>query len=56
MRRARRDRGKPIPVSDLQAIAKFRAELTVYGQLRDEGATHVEATRAVFADDLKDPK
>jgi hypothetical protein len=49
MRRARRDRGKSIPVGDLQQIAKFRAELKVYARLRADGKTHVEAMRAVFA-------
>jgi hypothetical protein len=51
MRRAKRDRGKPIPVGDLQQIAKFRAELSVYSKLRSEGANHVEAMRAVFTEE-----
>ncbi len=51
MRRDKRDRGKPIPVSDLQAIAKFRAELTVYGRLREQGDDFATATRKVFGED-----
>lgn len=50
MRRAKRGRGKPIPVGDLQQIAKFRAELEVYSKLRAGGMTHAEAMRRVFAD------
>jgi hypothetical protein len=49
MRRAKRDRGKPIPVGDLQQIAKFRAELGIYKKLRAEGKSHAEALRAVFS-------
>lgn len=48
MRRAKRDRGKPIPVGDLQQIAKFRAELEFYSKLRATGMSHTEATHAVF--------
>ena len=48
MRRLKRDRGKPIPVSDLQTIAKFRAELEVYNRLRKGGMPHQEAQLAVF--------
>lgn len=50
MRRAKRDRAQPIPRSDLDAIALFRAELTAYGKLRDEGKTHKEATAIVWAE------
>lgn len=53
MRRGKRDRGKPIPVGDLQQIAKFRAELTVYSQMRQNGLGHEDAMRLVFADDLE---
>lgn len=49
MRRAKRDRGKPIPVGDLQQIAKFRAELGVYRRLRAEGKSHEQAMHMVFA-------
>jgi len=52
VRRDKRDRGKPIPVGDLQQIAKFRAELTVYSQLRERGMTHNEAMRALYAKDM----
>lgn len=51
MRRDKRQRGKPIPVGDLQAIAKFRAELEVYNRLREEGASHQTATLAVFPEE-----
>lgn len=44
----KRFRGKPLPVSDLQQVSKFRAELEVYKRLRDEGKSHVDAMRAVF--------
>lgn len=53
MRRAKRDRGKPISVHDLQQISKFRAELVVYKQMRDGGKSHDEAMRMVFAEDFK---
>jgi predicted nucleotide-binding protein (sugar kinase/HSP70/actin superfamily) len=42
MRRLKRDRGKPIPVHDLQQIAKFRAELEVAPQW----AQHLSASHA----------
>lgn len=48
MRRLKRDRGKPIPRSDLDAIAKFRAELTVYDRLRRQGESHDVAQMRVF--------
>ncbi len=51
MRRLKRDRDKPIPVSDLQQIAKFRVELEVYEKLRAEGKTHTEAMLTVFGHD-----
>jgi hypothetical protein len=52
VRRDKRDRDKPIPVADLQQIAKFRAELTVYSQLRKQGMTHNEALHALYAKDM----
>jgi uncharacterized protein (DUF4415 family) len=52
MRRAKRDRSKPIAVADLQQIAKFRAELQVYAKLRADGKTHDEAMRALYAEDM----
>lgn len=51
MRRDRRDRGRPIPVGDLQQIAKFRAELTIYDKLRQQGLTHDDALRALYMKD-----
>lgn len=51
MRRLKRDRGKPIPVSDLQQIAKFRAELTVANRLKEDGLSDAEVLRRVFGDD-----
>lgn len=50
MRRAKRDRGKPIPRSDLDKVAEFRAELGVYSKLLDEGKTREEATAIVWAE------
>lgn len=44
----KRYRGKPLPVQDLQAIARFRAELEVYSRLRKDGLDHDEAMRRVF--------
>lgn len=52
MRRDKRDRCRPIPVHDLQQIAKFRAELTVYHQLREQGMSHVDAMRVLYAEDM----
>jgi hypothetical protein len=52
VRRDKRDRDRPIPVGDLQQIAKFRAELTVYSKLREQGMTHDEAMRALYAKDM----
>jgi hypothetical protein len=52
VRRDKRDRDKPIPVGDLQQIAKFRAELTVYKQLREQGMSHNDAMRALYAKDM----
>lgn len=52
MRRLKRDRNKPIPVGDLQQIAKFSAELTVYANLREQGMTHDQAMRALYAKDM----
>ena len=51
MRRDKRDRDKPIPVGDLQQIACFRAEMEAYARLRKDGASHIEAMRAVFGAD-----
>jgi hypothetical protein len=48
VRRDKRDRDKPIPRSDLDAIAKFRAELTVYDRLRKAGDSHDVAQMKVF--------
>lgn len=50
MRRSRRDRGKPIPRSDLDKIATFRTELQVFGKLLDEGVPRREAMRTVWQD------
>ena len=47
----KRYRGKPLPVSDLQELAKFRAELAVYTKLREQGLGHEEAMRRVGADE-----
>lgn len=52
MRRLKRDRNKPIPVGDLQQIAKFKAELQVYAKLRESGKTHDEAMHALYAKDM----
>jgi len=51
MRRHKRDREKPIPMSDLQQLAKFRAELEICNKLMNEGASHIEAMRKVFGDE-----
>jgi hypothetical protein len=51
MRRLKHDRNKPIPIDDLQAIAKFRAELGVMAKLEAGGLSHVEAMRKVFGND-----
>jgi hypothetical protein len=53
VRVAKRDRGKPLSMHDIDALAKFRAEMTVYSKLRAAGATHESATRAVFAEELR---
>lgn len=51
MRRDKRQRNKPIPVEDLQTVAKFRAELVLYKRVRDEGHSRYAAMMAVFGDD-----
>jgi hypothetical protein len=55
VRRAKKDRAKPIPVSDLLQIAKFKAELTVYSKVRSEGHSHWAAMMAVWGDDEGQP-
>ena len=50
MRRSRRDRDKPIPKSDLDQIARFRAELIVYGKLLSTGMEKKEAMTTVWVD------
>jgi hypothetical protein len=50
MRRLKRDRDKPIPKSDLDQVAKFRAELGVYAKLKQQGATHRKAMLLVWGD------
>ena len=52
MRRLKRDRGKPIPKSDLDQIAIFRAEMKVYGDVRAQGKTHEQAMAIVWAEEL----
>lgn len=54
MRRRKRDRDKPIPRSDLDKIATFRAELQVFGKLIDDGMPRREAMRKVWQDDEAD--
>jgi hypothetical protein len=51
MRRSKRDHDKPIPRSDLNKIATFRAELQVFGKLVDGGTPRKEAMRMVWQDD-----
>lgn len=50
MRRLKRDRDKPVPKSDLDQIAKFRAELSVYGKLKEQGASSKDAREIVWAE------
>lgn len=51
MRRNKRNRDKPIPRSDLDKIAAFRAQLQVFGKLIDMGTPRKEAMRIVWQDD-----
>jgi hypothetical protein len=51
VRVSKRDRDKPIPVTDLQQVARFSAELKVYAQFRERGMGHVQAMRALYASD-----
>lgn len=55
MRRLKRDRDKPIPKSDLDAVAKFRAELGVYAKLKEQGYPHKAAVLMVWEDEYKGP-
>lgn len=50
MRRSKRDRDKPIPKSDLDTIAVFRAELEAVAKLMEQGKTRDEARRIVWAE------
>jgi hypothetical protein len=50
MRRSKRDRDKPIPKSDLDRIAFFRAELEAMQKLMEQGKTRAEARAIVWAE------
>lgn len=50
MRRLKRDRNRPIPKSDLDEVARFRAEMKVYAKLLSEGKTSKEARTIVWVE------
>lgn len=45
------DDRKPIPISDLEEIAIFRAELGIAAKLEAQGMSHAEAMHAVWNDE-----